>query len=103
MEAVRTSLLASTRLTLQTKIRYELLQLIQISFLKANKAFNIYALIDPGSQCVYILDAISENLELPCKSHQSVPLHQLTTEINMTLSKKMKQSPLLFTNQRDFF
>ena len=49
---------------------YEQLQLIPVSFLKGNKAFDTYALIDPGSQCSIVLDAISEYLELPCESQQ---------------------------------
>ena len=41
---------------------YEKLQLIPVSFLKGNEAFDTYALIDPGSQCSFVLDAISEYL-----------------------------------------
>ena len=46
---------------------YEQLQLIPVSFLKGNKAFDTYALIDPGSQFSFVLDAIAEFLELPVK------------------------------------
>ena len=70
---------------------YEQLQIIPISFLKGNKAFDTYALIDPGSQCSFVLDAISEYLELPSESQQSVPLQFLNTENNMTLSKINEQ------------
>ena len=66
---------------------YEQIQLIPVSFLKGNKSFNTCALIDPGSQCSFFLHASSEYLELPCESQQSVPLHFLNTENNMTLSK----------------
>ena len=66
---------------------YGQLQLIPVSFLKGNKAFDTYALIDPGGQCSFRLDAISDYLELPCESQQSVPLHFFNTENNMTLSK----------------
>ena len=66
---------------------YEQLQLIPVSFLKGNKAFNTYALIDPRSQCGFVLGAISKYLELPCDSQQSVPLQFLITEVNTTLSK----------------
>ena len=74
---------------------YEQLQLIPVSILKGNKAFDTYALIDPGSQCSFVLDAISEYFELPCESQQSVPLQFLITEINMTLSKI--KEPVSFT------
>ena len=66
---------------------YEQLQPIPVSFLKGYKAFDTYALIDPSSQCSFVLVAISEYLELPCESQQSVPLQFLNTENNMTLSK----------------
>ena len=65
---------------------YEQLQLIPVSFLKGNKALDTYTLIDPGNNCSFVLDAISEYLELPCESQQSVPLQFLNTENNMTLS-----------------
>ena len=66
---------------------YEQLQLIPVSFLKGDKAFDTYALIDPGSQFSFLLDAISKFLELPRATQQSVPLQFLNTENSMSLSK----------------
>ena len=66
---------------------YEELQLIPVSFLKGNKAFDTYALIDPGSQFSFVLDARAEFLELPRESQQSIPLKFLNTENSMSLSK----------------
>ena len=66
---------------------YEQLQLLPVSFLKGNKAFDTYALIDPGSQFSFVLDAIAEFLELPRETQQSVPLQFLNTENSMSLSK----------------
>ena len=66
---------------------YEQLQLIPVSFLKGDKAFDTYALIDPGSQFSFVLDAIAEFRELPRETQQSVPLQFLNTENSMSLSK----------------
>ena len=66
---------------------FEQLQLIPVSFLKENKALDTYALIDPGSQFSFVLDAIAEFLELPRETQQSVPLQFLNTENSMSLSK----------------
>ena len=66
---------------------YEQLQLIPVSFLKRNKAFDAYALIDPSGQFSFVLDAIADFLELPRETQQSVPLQFLNTENNMSLSK----------------
>ena len=66
---------------------YEQLQLIPVSFLKGDKAFDTYALIDPGSQFSFVLHAIAEFLELPRETQQSVPLQFLNTENSMSLSK----------------
>ena len=66
---------------------YEQLQLIPVSFLKGDKAFNTYALIDPGSQFSFVLDAIAEFLELPRETQPSVQLQFLNTENSMSLSK----------------
>ena len=43
---------------------FEQLQLIPVSFLNGKKAFDTYALIDPGSQFTFILDKIT----VPCPS-----------------------------------
>ena len=102
MEAGPISFLESTRVPMHEKNWHEQLQLIPVSFLKGNKAFDTYALIDPGTQYSFVLDAISEHLELPCESQQSLPLQFLNTENNKTLSKINKQSPLLFTNHQRF-
>ena len=66
---------------------YEQLQLIPVSFLKGDKAFDTCALIDPGSQFSFVLDAIAEFFELPRETQQSVPLQFLNTENSMSLSK----------------
>ena len=66
---------------------YERLQLIPVSLLKGNKAFDTYALIDPGSHFSFVLDAIAEFLELPRETQQSVTLKFLNTENSMSLSK----------------
>ena len=66
---------------------YEQLQLIPVSLLKGDKAFDTYALIDPGSQFSFVLDAIAEFLMLPRETQQSVPLQFLNTENSMSLSK----------------
>ena len=69
---------------------YEQLQLIPVSFLKGDKAFDTYALIDPGSQFSFVLNAIAEFRELPRGSQQSVPLQFLNTENSMSLSKNVE-------------
>ena len=66
---------------------YEQLHFIPVSFLKGDKAFDTYALIDPGSQFSFVLDAIAEFLELPRETQQSVPLQFLNTENSKSLSK----------------
>ena len=66
---------------------YEKLQLFLVSFLKGDKAFDTYALIDPGSQFRFVLDAIAEFLELPRETQQSEPLQFLNTENSMSLPK----------------
>ena len=66
---------------------YEQLQLFHVSFLKGDKAFDTNALIDPGSQFSFVLDAIAEFLEHPRETQQSVPLQFLNTENNMYLSQ----------------
>ena len=66
---------------------YEQWQLIPVSLLKGNKAFDIYILIDPGSQFNFILDAVAEFLGLPRETKQSVPLQFLNTENSMSLSR----------------
>ena len=66
---------------------YEQLELIPVSFLKGNIAFDTYALIDPGSQFSFVLDAIAEFPELLREIQQSVPLQFLNTENSMSLSE----------------
>ena len=63
------------------------MQLIPVSFLKGDKAFDTYALIDPGSQFSFVLNAIAKFLELPRETQRSVPLQFLNTEDSMSLSK----------------
>ena len=62
-------------------------ELIPVSFLKGNEAFDTNALIDPGSQFSFVMDAIAEFLELPRETRQSVPLQFLNSEKSMSLSK----------------
>ena len=66
---------------------YEQLQLIPVSLLKGDKAFDTYALIDPGSHFSFVVDAIAEFLKLRRETQQSVPLQFLNTENSMSLSK----------------
>ena len=73
---------------------YEQLQLIPVSFLKGGKGFDTYALIDPGSQFSFVLDAIAGFLGLPRETQQSVPLQLLNTENSMSLSKIPSHVPL---------
>ena len=63
------------------------MQLIPVSFLKGDKAFDTYALIDPGSQFSFVLDILAEFFEFPRETQQSVPLQFLNTENSMSLSK----------------
>ena len=65
----------------------ERLQFIPVSFPKRNEVFRTYALIKPGNQCGFILNAILEFFELPCDSQKSVPLQFLNIENSMSLSK----------------
>ena len=66
---------------------YEQLQLVPVSFLKGDKSFDTYALIDNGSKFRFVLDAIAEFLEFPRETQQSVPQQFLNTENSMSLSK----------------
>ena len=58
---------------------YEQLQLIPVS-----------ALIDPGSQFSFVLEAIAEFFELPRETQHSVSLQLLNTENTMSLSKNVE-------------
>ena len=69
---------------------YMQLQLIPVSFLKGDKAFDTYALIDPGSQFSFVLVAIAEFLELPRETQQSVPLHHYNFSIQRTACPSQK-------------
>ena len=73
------------------KDRFEQLQLIPVSFLNGKKAFDTYALIDPGSQFKYILDKITEFLALPCEDQEATTPQYLNREHDMPLSKIFKQ------------
>ena len=70
---------------------FEQLQLIPISFLNDRKAFDTYALIDPGSQFTFALDKITEFLALPCEDQEATTLQYLNTELDMPLSKISEQ------------
>ena len=70
---------------------FEQLQLIPVSFLNGKKAFDTYALIDPGSQFTFILDKITEFLALSCEDQEATTLQYLNTEHDMPLSKISEQ------------
>ena len=69
---------------------YEELQLISVSFLKGDKAFDTYALIEPGSQFSFVLDTIAEFLELPVKLngqyHYNFSIHRTACSSQKLLS-----------------
>ena len=60
-------------------------------FLNGKKAFDTYALIDPGSQFTFILDKFPEFLALPCEDQEATTLQYLNTEPDMPLSKISEQ------------
>ena len=70
---------------------FEQLQLISVSFLNGKRAFDTYALIDPGSQFTFILDKITEFLALPCEDQEATTLQYPNTEHDMPLSKISEQ------------
>ena len=65
----------------------EQLQLIPVSFLNGKKAFDTYAMIDPGSQFTFILYKISEFCALTCEDQEATTHQYLNTEHYMPLSK----------------
>ena len=66
---------------------FEQLQIIPVSFIKGDKVFDTYALIDPGSQFRFASAVIAEFYELSHETQHSVPLQFLNTENTMSLSK----------------
>ena len=65
----------------------EQLQLMPVSFVNGNKAFDTYALIDHGSQFTFLLDTITNFLSLPCEPQTSTTLQYVNTQNEMPLSK----------------
>ena len=65
----------------------EQLQLMSVSFVNGNKAFDTYALIDHGSQFTFLLDTITNFLALPCEPQISTTLQYVKTQSDMPLSK----------------
>ena len=70
---------------------FEQLQLLPVLFIKEDKVFDTYALIDPGSQFTFLLDAVFEYTELPRKYQSSTTVQYLSVEYEMPLSKKSNQ------------
>ena len=66
---------------------YEQLQILPVSFVNGSKVFDTYALIDPGSQFIFLLDKVTSFLELPSEAKASKTLQYLNTEHEMPLSK----------------
>ena len=73
------------------KYWFEQLQLLPVSFIKEDKVFDTYALIDPGSQFTFLLDAVSDYLELPREYQSSTTVQYLSVDYEMPLSKKSNQ------------
>ena len=65
----------------------EQLQLMPLSFVNGNKAFDTYALIDHGSQFTFLLDTITNFLALPCEAQTSTTLQYVNIQNEMPLSK----------------
>ena len=65
---------------------FEQLQLIAVSFLNVQKAFDTYTLIDPESQLTFILDKITEFFALAWEDQENTTLQHLNTEHYMPLS-----------------
>ena len=65
----------------------EQLQLMPVSFVNGNKAFDTYALIDHGSQFTFLLDTITNFLALPCEAQTSTTPQYVNTQNEMPLSK----------------
>ena len=73
----------------------EQLQLMPVSFVNVNKVFDTYALIYHGSQFIFLLDTITNFLELPCAAQTSTTLQYVNTQNEMLLSKI--RAPVIFT------
>ena len=65
----------------------EPLQLMPVSFVNGNKAFDTYALIDHGSRFTFLLDTITNILALPCEAQTSSTLQYVNTQNEMPHSK----------------
>ena len=65
----------------------EQLQLMPVSFVNGNKAFDMYALLDHGSQFTFLLDTITNILALPCEAQTSTTLQHVNTQNETPFSK----------------
>ena len=65
----------------------EQLQLMPVSFVNGNKAFDTYALIDHGSQFTFLLDTRKNFLALPCEAQTSTTIQYVNTQNKMPFSK----------------
>ena len=65
----------------------EQLQLMPVSFVNGNKSFDTYALIDHGSQFIFLLDTITNFLPLLCEAQTSTRLQYANTQNEMPISK----------------
>ena len=83
------------------KYWFERLQLLPVSFVKEDKVFDTYALIDPGSQFTFLLDAVSDYLELPREYQSSTTVQYLSVDYEMPLSKIKQPITVCPFNQFD--
>ena len=65
----------------------EQLQLMPVSFVNDNNAFDTYAPMDNGSQFTFLLDTITNLLALPCEAPTSTTLQYVNTQNKTPLSK----------------
>ena len=79
------------------------LQVMLVSFVNGNKAFDTYAIKDHGNQFTFLLDTITNFLALPCEAQTSttlqyantqneMPLSKITAAVNITPYKSLRQS-----------
>ena len=84
LQIIKASALTKSRLL---RDWLEQLQLMPVSFVNGNKAFDTYVLIDHGSQFLFLLDTITNLLALPCEAQTSTTLQYVNTQNEMPLSK----------------
>ena len=81
----------------------EQLQFIPVFFVNGKKAFDTYALMDPGSQFTFILDKITDFQALPIEDEEATTLQYPNREHDMPLSKiseKVTIAPSKTWNQK---